>query len=78
MSILELNRIPPQVFDAANESHRLAYAQFLATKSWGHVPVRFIIDDNSQDLLHMIQRKLSKYYLDREFSTNPKSTRVKK
>lgn len=78
MSILELNRIPPQVFDAANAEHRLAYAQFLSTKSWGRVPVRFIIDDNSQDLPHMIERKLAKYYLDREFSTNPKTPRAKK
>lgn len=58
---------PFTAFDPANKEHRKWFAEFQTRKSWGKCPVRFIIPDDSGDLLTLIQRRLVDYYTQREF-----------
>jgi len=58
---------PFTAFDPANKEHRKWFAEFQARRSWGQCPVRFIIPDDSGDLLTLIQRRLVDYYTQREF-----------
>jgi hypothetical protein len=67
MSKLSFIGRPWVVFDSTSEQHRQWFAEFQARHSWGHCPVRFIVDDDVGDLLTMIQRKLIDYYTHKEF-----------
>lgn len=58
---------PFTAFDPANKEHRKWFAEFQSRSSWGQCPVRFIIPDDSGDLLTLIQRRLVDYYTQREF-----------
>ena len=69
MSKLSFIGRPWVVFDPTLEPHRPWFAEFQARRSWGHCPVRFIVDDNAGDLLTMIQRKLIDYYTNKEFGS---------
>jgi hypothetical protein len=69
MSKLELYGRNYVVFDATNKDHRKWFAEFNKTLSWGHCPVRFVIDNDHGDLVTMIQRSLIQYYVDKEFKT---------
>lgn len=72
MSKLQLLHRPWVVFDAHNDNHRRYYADFCKYATWGRCPVRFIMDDDSNDLITMIQRKLVEYYVLQEFPVLPK------
>jgi hypothetical protein len=61
---------PWTVFDAHNRQHRQWFAEFQRRRSWGQCPVRFIIPDDSGDLLSMIQSRLIEYYTNKEFKTS--------
>jgi hypothetical protein len=63
------------VFDAHNANHRKYYADFCKYATWGRCPVRFIMDDDSNDLITMIQRKLVEYYVLQEFPVVDKITK---
>ena len=67
MSKLQLHGRPWVVFDPFNKDHRKWFAQFNKNLSWGHCPVRFVVDEDHGDLITMIQRRLIQYYVDREF-----------
>jgi hypothetical protein len=67
MSKLQLYCRPYVVFDPTNKDHRKWFSYFNELRSWGHCPVRFIIEDDHGDLITMIQRKLIQYYVDKEF-----------
>jgi len=67
MSKLALFGRPWVVFDAKNKDHRKWFAQFQREASWGHCPVRFVVDDEQGDLVTMIQRRLIQFYVDKEF-----------
>jgi hypothetical protein len=69
MSKLELYGRNYVVFDATNKEHRKWFAEFNKSLSWGHCPVRFVIDNDHGDLVTMIQRSLIQYYVDKEFKT---------
>ena len=71
MSILHLNHRPWTVFDASNKDHRRWYHEFVKTGGWGSCPYRFVISDDSDNLITMIQRKLIEYYVQQEFA-NPR------
>ena len=68
MSKLQLLHRPWVLFDPYSENHRKYYADFTKYATWGRCPVRFIMDDDSNDLVTMIQRKLVEYYVVSEFS----------
>lgn len=67
MSKLQLLHRPWVVFDPYNKDHRKYYAEFVQYRTWGRCPVRFFVDDDSGDLITMIQRKLVDYYVTQEF-----------
>jgi hypothetical protein len=66
------------VFDAANKEHRQWFAEFQQRRSWGHCPVRFIVDDENGDLLTMIQRRLIDYYTNQEFGKKKRTRNSQK
>jgi len=67
MSMLELNCRPWTVFDPTNKDHRHWYHEFVKRKSWGQCPYRFVVPEDHNNLVQMIQRKLVEYYVHREF-----------
>ena len=67
MTKLALHCRPFVVFDAADKSHRRWFADFNRRRAWGNCPVRFVVEDDAGDLVTMIQRKLIKYYVEKEF-----------
>ena len=67
MSILNYYHRPWTAFDANNREHRQWFAEFQKTGTWGHCPVRFLIADEQGDLVTMIQRRLIRYYVAKEF-----------
>jgi len=72
MSKLQLLHRPWVVFDPHNEKHRSYYSEFVRYATWGRCPVRFFTDDDSGDLITMIQRKLVDYYVTNEFPDSQK------
>jgi len=80
MSKLQLFGRPWVVFDANNKDHRRWFAEFNKNAKWGDCPVRFVVDEDSGDLITMIQRRLIQHYVDREFGTdlNPRVRTVAK
>lgn len=54
-------------FDETNRQHRKWFTEFEQMGTWGRCPVRFIVSDDHGDLLTMIQRKLLKHYVGKEF-----------
>jgi len=67
MSKLQLFGRPYVIFEASNKNHRRYFAEFQQRSAWGNCPVRFVVDDDTGDLITMIQRKLIDYYTNREF-----------
>ena len=67
MSKLSFLGRPWVAFDEYNRQHRKWYSEFVRSGTWGRCPVRFIVSDDHGDLLTMIQRKLNKFYTEREF-----------
>jgi hypothetical protein len=67
MSKLALAHRPWTKFDPANQEHRRHYHDFVKHKTWGRCPVRFVVGDDTGDLVTMIQRSLIEYYVDKEF-----------
>jgi hypothetical protein len=79
MSKLQLHGRPFIVFNAKNKDHRQWFAEFQRSATWGHCPVRFVVDNDHGDLITMIQRHLIQYYVDKEFGTqNDPKLRVSK
>lgn len=72
MSILNYYHRPWTAFDASNREHRQWFAEFQKSGTWGHCPVRFIIADEQGDLVTMIQRRLIKFYVGKEFKSKEK------
>lgn len=69
MSKLAFFGRPWVAFDANNKDHRRYFAEFQRYGTWGKCPVRFIVPDDSGDLITMIQRRLIDFYVNKEFST---------
>lgn len=67
MSRLAFIGRPWVAFDENNKQHRQWYTEFVKHGTWGRCPVRFIVSDDHGDLLTMIQRRLNKYYTEKEF-----------
>lgn len=65
--MLELRNRYWVVFDPSNKNHRLWYHEFVQHGTWGRCPVRFVVPEDHNNLVTMIQRKLVEYYVHREF-----------
>lgn len=66
MTSLNLVSRPWALFDAANKQHRKYYKDFVETNSWGGCPVRFTLNEESGNLISMIERNLVRFYLSKE------------
>ena len=67
MSQLELHGRPWAVFDPSNKQHRSWYHDFVKFKTWARCPVRFVVPEDHNNLITMIQRHLVEYYVAQEF-----------
>lgn len=67
MSKLEFFGRPLVAFNPRSKDHRRWFHQFLTEKKWGDCPVRFIVPDDSGDLVTLCQQKLIDYYVKKEF-----------
>lgn len=67
MSRLDYIGRPWIAFDAKNKDHRKWFAEFQTMRTWSQCPVRFIVPDDSGDLVTTIQRRLIQHYVDKEF-----------
>lgn len=56
------------MFDAQKEDHRRWAAEFIRNDSWGNCPVRFYVEPGYNNLIHMIENKLTAHYLSQEFA----------
>lgn len=69
---------PAKIFDPADREHREMFYTFLKTWSWTHCPYVWLITDDSTDVVHYIQKKLTAYYMDKEFAKSVVKTRRRK
>jgi hypothetical protein len=67
MSTLNIKQRPTVVFDPSIRQHREWYHMFLTRRTWGACPVRFMVDDQTGDLISFINKKLLTYYVSVEF-----------
>ena len=67
MSRLDYIGRPWVAFDAGNKLHRKWFAEFQKSKTWGRIPVRFIVSDDAGDLTTLIKERVTKFYIEREF-----------
>lgn len=58
---------PFEMFNPANRKHREYYKQFMEQGTWGYCPVRFTMEEDFGNLAATIQRKLTEYYVGKEF-----------
>lgn len=62
-------------FDPDNKEHRKHYYNFVKQGSWKDCPYQWLIDDESSDVVHYIQRVMSEYYIVKEFATKKPAKR---
>jgi hypothetical protein len=67
---------PWVVFDATNKQHRRWFAEFQKYHTWGHCPVRFVVDEQGE-LLSSIQQQLIEYYVSKEFKERNESKEIR-
>lgn len=79
MSKLNYFGRPWVVFDATDKQHRRWFTEFQRTRTWGHCPVRFVIDEAQGDLVTLMQQQMITHYIDREFKVQEdvKKTQLK-
>lgn len=71
---MHINMRPWAHFDPSNKDHRSYFNEFLKTRSWKSCPVQWLIGDDSQDVVHYINKTLLNYYTTLEFT--PKKPRA--
>lgn len=62
-----LHQRPVAIFNPELLEHRELFYKFLKTMSWTHCPYQWAIDDDSLDVVHCINKKMIKYYMNAEF-----------
>jgi len=68
---------PWVVFDVTNKQHRRWFAEFQRNRTWGHCPVRFVVDEEQGELIVMMQRQMINYYISKEFKETNDSKTIK-
>lgn len=65
---------PTAKFDPKNVKHRKMIQQFNDERSWGKLPVTFVLEPEYSDLVTMVQDKMLKFYMakDRRIVNAPK------
>jgi hypothetical protein len=62
---------PAVVFDASNPQHRRWAHKFFKDRNWSKCPVRFVLFDGDDNVITMIYREVTRYYLAKEFGKIP-------
>lgn len=62
---------PAVVFDARNPQHRKWAHQFLKNGSWKNCPVQFVLFNSEDNVVSLMLRELSRYYMVKEFGKLP-------
>jgi len=57
---------PFELFDPTNCKHRKLFAEFQRTMSWSHSPIRFVIEEEGEQI-PVMKRQLLEYYQSKEF-----------
>lgn len=65
--IKSLQKIPMVQFNADDKNHRQVYRDFVVNNTWSGSPFRFILEDTYINIPTMINDKLLRHYLDKEF-----------
>lgn len=65
-------------FDPADAEHRRYFRDFLRDNSWKDCPLRFLIEDYSENVVYYIHKKLLDYYISKEFDVVKKPRNVVK
>jgi hypothetical protein len=68
---------PWVIFDVTDKQHRRWFAEFQRTRTWGHCPVRFIVDEEQGNLITMMQQQMIDYYISKEFKETNDSKTIK-
>lgn len=76
MSILYIRARPIVAFDATNPQHREWYHVFVTKRSWGHCPVRFMVEGLNTDLLSHINSQMMAWYIDQEFKNGKQKAKT--
>lgn len=58
---------PHVIFDASNAQHRKWAHQFLKNRNWSKCPVQFVLFNGDDNVISLINRELTRYYLGKEF-----------
>jgi hypothetical protein len=77
MSILYIRARPIVAFDATKQQHREWYYTFVEKRSWGHCPVRFMVEGLNTDLLSHINSQMMAWYISQEFKHGKRPTKDK-
>lgn len=77
MSILYTRARPIVAFDATNQQHREWYHTFVEKRSWGHCPVRFMVEGLNTDLLSHINTQMMDWYIHQEFKNGKPKAKAK-
>lgn len=69
---------PWAIFDSSNKQHRRWFTEFQRTRTWGHCPVRFVVDDEQGNLITMMQQQMIDYYVNKEFKRPTDQTKAQR
>ena len=67
MSRLKVGARPYVNFDVLNKDHRRYYAEYLRDHNWRSAPVQFYLESGWGDLVAMIEHKITRHFLPKEF-----------
>lgn len=56
-----------ETFNPDNKEHRRIFHDALRHNTWGKSPIRFWIDDEQTDLMYQCTKKMSYWYMEKEF-----------
>jgi predicted SprT family Zn-dependent metalloprotease len=62
---------PHVIFDARNAQHRKWAHRFLKDRNWSGCPVQFVLFNGDDNVVSLINRELTRYYLSKEFGRIP-------
>ncbi len=62
---------PHVIFDASNPQHRKWAHRFLKDRNWRNCPVQFVVFGGEDNVVSIVYRQLSRYYLSKEFGKIP-------
>ena len=62
---------PHVIFDAANAQHRRWAHKFLKDRNWSACPVQFVLFNGDDNVISLVYRELTRWYLSKEFGRIP-------